>query len=427
MSGSSNEIDGETVAQFGASLRRLRPTAEQLLVGSRDEMGEYVDSVLAGEDRAVKDCCTEYYVNTLPNGSVAYDELFEKATRAGVTAADLVTAIATVQGAILSGSGPQAVAEQSPETRAAFARVITQDTAEIGSQLTESGAGSSGGRMAGGQTAGKKVDDLLERAEEIEASTFEIETLADQQADNTDNLISEIDAISSAIEEIAATASEVNEQSNDAQALAEEGSERAGEMADRLDRINANARDVRKQVDILADRTAEIDEIVDVINGIADQTNMLALNASIEAARAGGQSEGFAVVADEVKSLAEESKDQVSEIEELVESIQSETEDAADELDALEAETEDELEASKRALDTFDQIEEIVRDVSEALDEVNLATDNQAESADMLSMMIDEADHKAKRVSDEISAIAAANETQREALKRFAEQHNSPP
>jgi methyl-accepting chemotaxis protein len=412
MSTPGNEIDPEAVTAFETEPDRLRMLAETLLPASRSETEALVAAQLRGQSDKLTTCTTEYFTNTLPNGEAAYDKLIDLVRNRTVATPELFSAISTVQASLLAGE--QSLDQEPPERAgAALARVVSMDTAALAPRLD-------GGATAAAD-ARDSVEQLIDRATDIEESSFEIETLVEQQAENTDNIASEISDINAATEEIAATAQEVNEQSDRAQELTQEGYERAEEMTDRMERINDNATQVREQVATLQDRTDEIDDIVDVINDIADQTNMLALNASIEAARAGGDSEGFAVVADEVKNLAEESKTQAGEIEELVDSIQAGTEQAAAELDELEDETSDGYEASKEALDTFSDIEQLVTSVSTALDEVETATEEQSESAEELAMMIDEASRKAGRISEELSQIAQANETQRSELKTFAQ------
>jgi methyl-accepting chemotaxis protein len=399
-------VDVETATTLSTPTAELRYTAETALPESREETTAYVSSQLDTRDQELLTCVGEYFTNTLPNGDSAYEDLVALVAETETAPAEFFGALATVQANLLAEDG-------SPAATAALSRVVTIDTAALAPRIH-------GGEEGVTQTK-QSVGELVDQATDIQESSFEIQTLAEQQAENTDNLAGEIDDINAATEEIAATAQEVNEQSDEAQDLAQKGRERADEMADRLERINDRATQVGERVGTLQDRTSEIDEIVDVIDDIAEQTNMLALNASIEAARAGGDSEGFAVVADEVKSLAEKSKAQAGEIEELVDVIQSGTAEAAAELDELESETDEGVDAVTQALDTFDSIEEHVTTVSTALEEVETATEEQSESAEELALMIDEASRKASQISTEISDIAVANETLHTELESVAD------
>ena len=100
-----------------------------------------------------------------------------------------------------------------------------------------------------------------------------------------------------------------------------------------MEAIQGAAESVARDVRTIRKGVEEIDDITDVINNIADQTNILALNASIEAARAGEAGSGFSVVADEIKALVEESQTQAGEIEAIVDSIQTDAENAVENLE----------------------------------------------------------------------------------------------
>lgn len=105
--------------------------------------------------------------------------------------------------------------------------------------------------------------------------------------------------------------------------LAEEGHEKATSTEAEIEEIATRASEARQSVAALNETVDRISEIVELIDDVADQTNVLALNASIEAARAGEGGEGFAVVADEVKQLAQKTQDQTEEIEAVVAAVES--------------------------------------------------------------------------------------------------------
>ncbi|WP_241997316.1 methyl-accepting chemotaxis protein, partial [Halorubrum sp. SD626R] len=100
------------------------------------------------------------------------------------------------------------------------------------------------------------------------------------------------------------------------------GREEAAEAIEELETLEARIGETATAVENLVDRVGEIDEIAAVIDGIAEETNLLALNASIEAARADGSGDGFAVVADEVKALAEETRAEAAEISGRIDEVQ---------------------------------------------------------------------------------------------------------
>ncbi|MCF2166511.1 chemotaxis signal transducer protein Htr13 [Halobacterium salinarum] len=415
MTGPDNSLTDPS-ASPSTPVASLRPTAEQLLPQQRDQLHAFIERVLADHPDHIVDCCVEYYTNTLPNGTAAYGDLLALLAATSADADAFTAAVTAIQSPLLSGDGPTD-GPPAQESVTAHARVVAEDMSALRGRVAPDDATATGSEATADEAAA--VAELIERAREMNQNMEEIDRLAAQQSDNTDNLKAEISDISSAIEQIAASATEVNDRSDEAQSLATDGYERAVAVVEQVEAIHDGVTEVRHQTATLQDHTEAIDDIVEVINDIADQTNLLALNASIEAARADAGGEGFAVVADEVKSLAEESKTQAEEIEERVENIQVETRNAADTLVELETETEDSLEASTSSLDTFEEIKDLVTGVSTSLDEIKSGTERQTESSEELTMMIDEAARKADTISDEVASMADANHAQLQKLEAY--------
>ncbi|WP_446677044.1 methyl-accepting chemotaxis protein [Pseudomonas oryzihabitans] len=131
--------------------------------------------------------------------------------------------------------------------------------------------------------------------------------------------------MSSAVEEVARNAADAASTSLHTQTLTSEGLDKVTRTVRSIEALAQNVASTSEQIQALSSRAQDINAVVEVIRGIAEQTNLLALNAAIEAARAGEQGRGFAVVADEVRALAHRTQQSTREIEQMIGAIQSDS------------------------------------------------------------------------------------------------------
>lgn len=167
---------------------------------------------------------------------------------------------------------------------------------------------------------------LASAAEELNAVTEDATRGLQRQDDEIQQAATAVNEMSAAVDEVASNAVSTSEQSRATSDTAVEGQQQVVRTVASIDKLSGTIQATANEVQELAEKAKNISRVLDVIRAIAEQTNLLALNAAIEAARAGEQGRGFAVVADEVRALAHRTQQSTSEIEEMIGSIQQGTE-----------------------------------------------------------------------------------------------------
>ena len=183
------------------------------------------------------------------------------------------------------------------------------------------------------------IEQIYAAANQLSQSVQEMSSITESGAENLRLQNTEIEQaavavnqMSQAAMEVASNASNTATESQASNAAAAKGQLRLAETIGSIKELTGNVLDTSHQAEGLAERTLSISKILDVIRAIANQTNLLALNAAIEAARAGEAGRGFAVVADEVRSLAQRTNASTTEIEGLINSVQQSTQETAEAL-----------------------------------------------------------------------------------------------
>lgn len=222
---------------------------------------------------------------------------------------------------------------------------------------------------------------LASAAEELNCVTDESARGLQQQNNEIEQAATAVTEMTSAVEEVARNAVSTSEASSEASRSAGDGRDLVMETVGAIERMSGDVQATAKLITHLAEQSRDIGKVLDVIRGLADQTNLLALNAAIEAARAGEAGRGFAVVADEVRALAHRTQQSTSEIERMIGSIQGGTEEAVESMRTSTERAESTLNIAKGAGMALDTIASAVAQINERNLVIASAAEEQAQVA----------------------------------------------
>ncbi len=209
----------------------------------------------------------------------------------------------------------------------------------------------------------------------LAAASRELRSTSDTMSRTTDQVVSQANTVATAGEEMSATSSDIAancisaaDNARTASELARNGASVVMETVNGMERIAVRVKETAKSVDALGNSSQQIGNIIETIEDIADQTNLLALNAAIEAARAGEHGRGFAVVADEVRALAERTTKATKEISSMIKGIQDETHVA---VNSMEEGVQEVARGSAEAAKSGDALKSILNQINEVTSQIN--------------------------------------------------------
>jgi methyl-accepting chemotaxis protein len=252
------------------------------------------------------------------------------------------------------------------------------------------------------------ANQLVNNADHISQVSSQVADAAVRQSDATASMAAAMEELTVSSSHISASALETEQNSQDAMRLAAEGSERVGQASTAIRRMSETVTGASSRILALEERIGQVSSIANVIKEIANQTNLLALNAAIEAARAGEQGRGFAVVADEVRKLAERTSSATTEIEQMITDIQSDTSSAVGAMNAALPEVDQGVALAASAAEALQAIESGARQTLHRVREIADATREQSAASTSIAQRVEEISNMVESTSENIRGAADA-------------------
>ena len=352
-------------------LDEMRTLINTKIKDGTDQMGEQLNKLIAINAAGAKEA------------SLQAGEHYDSAIT-GVVIVAVIAAVATVLLALLLTRSivtplNRAVAAAQTIAGGNLTKPIEVDGKDEPARLLEALAAMQANlRKTIEQIAGSATQ-LGAAAEELSAVTEEASRGLQQQNDEIEQAATAVNEMTAAVEEVARNAVSTSEASNQSTHAAREGRDQVVKTVDAIQTMTQDVQNTAQMIEGLAAQGRDIGKVLDVIRAIAEQTNLLALNAAIEAARAGEAGRGFAVVADEVRALAHRTAQSTQEIEKMVAGIQNGTGEAVESMQQSNQRTQTTLEMARAAGVALEQITQSIHQINERNLVIASASEEQAQ------------------------------------------------
>ncbi len=256
--------------------------------------------------------------------------------------------------------------------------------------------------------AGRVSDQVASASEELSAQVEQSSQGASEQQSRTGEAATAMEQMNSSVLEVARNASSVADLADRTKGMAKDGSDVVASVVQVIGRINAKAGELKDDMTKLGQQAQGIGQILGVISDIADQTNLLALNAAIEAARAGEAGRGFAVVADEVRKLAEKTMSATHDVEESIKSIQDSVRKSIANTDSTTEAIRESTELAGRSGQALQGIVAMVEETADQVRGIATASEEQSAASEQINRSIEEINRISTETSDAMNQSAQA-------------------
>lgn len=269
-------------------------------------------------------------------------------------------------------------------------------------------------------------DNLATAAEELSSASSELSKRAQDQTQRVSQVAEMSNQLACSVAEIAQNTLSIDKRAENASRLAHDGKKLIQDSVSQMDEIKRLAEDSSYTVVRLTEKSTQIGQILEVINEIADQTNLLALNAAIEAARAGEHGRGFAVVADEVRKLATRTQEATTEIEKTISDIRVEVENVKLKMDRVNDKVNVGLKFFLRASDVFsnivenfDSLKTMIQNIASAAEQISTVSESTKLNMEEISSGIKETGTTSEQIAGATVELAGLAEALKQSMARF--------
>ncbi|MBA1197275.1 HAMP domain-containing protein [Pseudomonas plecoglossicida] len=402
-----NTLPTKLPAEYAAGL----DDASTALAAYRDAVNQFASAQTAAEQALQR--MTEQgavLIDTSKQMSSSQTEVRDQGTQQAKTVLAGATALALLLGLIAAWAITRQIVGPLRYTLTAAERVASGDLSqnlqidrrdELGQlQASMQRMTVSLRELIGG--IGDGVTQIASAAEELSAVTEQTSAGVNNQKIETDQVATAMNEMAATVHEVARNAEQASEAALAADQQAREGDRVVGEAIAQIERLASEVNNSSEAMNQLKDESDKIGSVLDVIKAVAQQTNLLALNAAIEAARAGEAGRGFAVVADEVRSLAQRTQQSTEEIEALIAGLQSGTQRVASVMDASRDLTESSVELTRRAGGSLETITRTVSSIQAMNQQIATAAEQQSAVAEEINRSV----MNVRDISDQTSAAS---------------------